>query len=619
MMFALTKHMVRMATLLAVTLVIGQTVMAQVLPGGARPGAVAPERELRQPGVPDLDQVIKDAQTLPDEAIDPDLLESSDEFSIPTVADRPLDVEGGEKINVDRFELRGFSELPDIVFDEIEQIFQQQQQEYQHKFTIGHLQEVADLVTSYYRSRGFILAQAFIPVQTVDKGVVFVDILEGKLGRIQVEDNEKYSAELLQDIFADLQGKPVNKKAIEAALLSLSDYPGLSLFGVFQPGQTVGAADIILKVQEEKRFDISVRHDNHGQKTTGERRTRLDFAWNNPTDGGDRLKFVLQQTQIPSNSFFQLVEYERPIIAPGYLFHLDYNKNAFDVGREFKDRLIFSDTIKGKISLSKSFIRSREKNLTGEVAIHRKTSRTKVRGSEISKDSLSVLDLNLVFDSVDSEFAGLNSAYLQVSHGFNDLFGSMGGQGSANDASIKASRRGANQNYATGAFDKLFFAYSRLQSFTPISEKLRHHSLLFRSEMQWSPDMLVPLEQYSIGGPNSVRAYGPAEELFDKAYFLSLEYIVNAPGFADKPAFGNYTWGELLQFSLFFDTAAGKKINAIVANEVDSRNYNGYGWSLSFNNPGKFSTRVTVGYPVGTPKASNDRHTQFWMDLNYTF
>ena len=95
----------------------------------------------------------------------------------------------------------------------------------------------------------------------------------------------------------------------------------------------------------------------------------------------------------------------------------------------------------------------------------------------------------------------------------DDLFGAMGKRAGR----IPPSRQGRNQEFARGDFTKIFLSASRLQSLTPLWEKLRHHSLLFRMEAQWSGDLLVPLEQYSVGGPTNVRAYQPTEQLLDKA------------------------------------------------------------------------------------------------------
>jgi hemolysin activation/secretion protein len=115
-----------------------------------------------------------------------------------------------------------------------------------------------------------------------------------------------------------------------------------------------------------------------------------------------------------------------------------------------------------------------------------------------------------------------------------------------------------------------------------------------------------------------VRAYGPTQVLFDKAMFFSVEYIIPFPGIADKEAFDNHTWGELIQLSFFYDVAFGS-LNDPLPSEVASRNYKGAGLSISYNNPGKFSTKFTFANPIGGPFPQNRRSPQFWVDFNYYF
>ena len=102
--------------------------------------------------------------------------------------------------------------------------------------TVGEMQQIAAAVTQYYRSAGYVLAQAFIPAQEVVDGEVVIEVLEGNLGNVIVEGNERYSDELLAKPFEDLIDAPVTASGIETAILTVSDYPGLTAFGVFQPG-----------------------------------------------------------------------------------------------------------------------------------------------------------------------------------------------------------------------------------------------------------------------------------------------------------------------------------------------------------------------------------------------
>jgi hemolysin activation/secretion protein len=153
---------------------------------------------------------------------------------------------------------------------------------------------------------------------------------------------------------------------------------------------------------------------------------------------------------------------------------------------------------------------------------------------------------------------------------------------------------------------------------SPVWEKLVNHNLLFSFEAMWSPDLLVPIEQYAVGGPTNVRGYRSTEVLFDRAIFGSVEWFINAPFIADQPAFGNRTWGELIQLSFFYDQAFGQ-LNTALDIEKQSENLRSAGFAISFNNPDVFSMKVSIAQPLSRPLPENGKEPQYWIDLNIFF
>ena len=578
------------------------------LPDSARPGAVRPEQQ---------EQISETPSNPVSEVID-----------VPAVIDRPFDVDEGEAVVVIKFRLLDGEDLPefDVSIDEVNALLEEQKALRPEGFTIGQLQGAADAVTTYYRQKGLILAQAVIPVQTVSGGIVDVQIFVGKLGRILAEGNKMYSTEMLERPFRKLIGQPINKSQIEAALLTLTDYSGLSVFGVFQPGVQVGTADIVLKIQEEKQFDVAMRADVHGTRETGRNRLRATIDWNNILGLADRLTFTGQQTYNPKNNYFLGLDYER-YLANGFKIGGFVNVNDFDVGGEFADFGINARTENQGVYLEKSIIRSRQKNLSTRFGYTRKESQTFAAGTSTSRDRLSVFSLSADYDSVDTfslsndpndQGGGINFAFLEFSHGVNKLFNSMGSPADAEKLpqSLQPSRKEGPPDVgrnAAGQFNKIFASYTRLQTIR------KNHSLLIRAEYQWSTDPLTPLEQYSVGGPDNLRAFPEAQVLWDRALFASLEWLINAPGFADKPAFGNRTWGELLQFSVFYDYARGRLNNPLATDLNGNKVLRGAGAGLRFTMPGLLESKLLFASEIGGNDVGNERHVQVWGDVTYRF
>jgi hemolysin activation/secretion protein len=590
------------------------------LPDSARPGAVRPQSEI----------------PLQQEPVTP----AADIVEIPAVIDRPFELEEGPYVAVKEFRLDA-EDLPkyDVNIDEIKSTILDKllQGQPERGFSIGELQEIADEVTRYYRAKGLILSTAVIPLQTVANGIVDVQVFIGRLGRVIAEGNEDYSEKVLRKPFLGLIGEPVAQASIESALLTLTDFPGLSVFGVFQPGQKVGEADIILKVQEEKWYDVAYRADNQGVQETGRNRFRTTVSWNNPSGGADIITATLQQTYNPKNSPYWSLDYER-YLGRGFTIGANLFKNRFDIGGEFAANLISARTDNRSLFLDKDFIRSRQTNLSTRLSMTQKISRTTTRSVQTNADRLSVLAFELNFDSVDTFHplrplvrlisketpenfgGGLNFATVTFSRGFNNIFGAMGSSGDqlAGPTDSRSSRRGISGNQAEGQFTKVTANYQRLQLMT------KNQSLLFKTELQWSKDLLVPLEQYSVGGPDNVRGYPDAQGIFDRAYFFSFEYIFNAPFFADKPAFNNRTWGELLQFSVFYDFATAQQNQAL--DTASDRNtsgswvtYKSVGMGLRFNLPGSIDSRLMYATELGAVNPSDGRFGHIWSDFTYSF
>ena len=564
------------------------------LPDSARPGAMRPA-EVGKPEVPKR--------------------ETGSGIDIPPVIDRPLKIDEGPRIVVQQFILIDAKDLPDydIHLDEVQARLEEKRQQKPDGFTIGELTEVAEIVTDYYREKGLILAQAVIPVQNVDAGTVTVQVFEGRLGRVIPEGNARYGDAVLQTPFKHLVGQPVTKAAVEHALLQLTDYPGLTVLGIFQPGQLVGTSDIVLRVQEEKRFDISYRADNHGLQDTGRVRFRPELVWNNPTDGADKLSVIFQQTYNPKNNLFQSFAYER-YLTWGVTAGLFVNDNAFDVGGELARQQISGETEMKGGWLDKTWIRSRQFNLSTKLELNHEASRTFSRGRLSNEDSLSVLSLEASIDHVDNRFKGINFLTVEYSRGIDNFFNSMGsaGQAAALPTGRRPSRQGGSRTFASAQFEKLFISATRLQTVT------KRILLLARSEYQWSNDLLVPMEQYSVGGPDNLRAFPSAQILLDHTLFFSAELIHPMPFITDVQAFGNRTWGELMQLSIFYDHVIGNLNDPLDSQPGGHINLRGAGFQGRFNLPGSWEARIMSAWQIGDP-ADNGRRPQLWGDVTYKF
>jgi len=565
------------------------------IPDQVQPGGVRPESSPR----------------IPPEPVSPVL-------EIPPVVERPLAVDEGERIAVTGFELVNARDLPEygIVLSEVEALVEEARMERPEGFTIGQLEAVTDRIVNYYRSRGLILAQAILPVQTVTEGVVKLEVLEGRLGRVLAEGNQLYSEATLQRPFKALINEPVSQQEAESALLVLTDFPGLTAFGMFQPGQRVGETNMLIRVPNEQRFTATVRTDNHGSDTTGVWRGRASAQWNNPTGNADQLGLTLQHSVSPANSLFAELNYQI-VIDRDWRASAYANRNAFSVGGDFENLDIRGDSSQIGLGAERIWQRSRERNLSSRLEFASKKATTDRLGRQSNQDQLTVMTLAMDYDSVDTRYGGLNYAGLEVSMGFSGLLGAMGDTDSAEELPREElpSRQGGSGDYAEGGFAKTLLFYSRLQNITDNS------SILARTEFQYSPDLLVAMEQYAVGGADHVRGYPSSYTLYDTGGLFSLEYILQAPFIGDQEAFGGWRWRDLLQLSVFYDHSSGKKNDPLLS-EVDGWfQLSTLGVGVRFSVPDQLTSRLQFAVPVIDGSGNDDEEAQprLWFDLAWHF
>ncbi len=528
---------------------------------------------------------------------------------IPKAMERPLSVEDGPQITVERFELDVDPQLAAVLPADLRASMDallEQRRVAEPSFTIGKLEQIAGELTDLLRDNNLIVSYAYLPTQEVENGQVVIGVLGGTLGDIHVEGNRSLSADRIASPFGRLVGKPLQGNELESAILNLRDYPGVAPSAVLSPGTEVGTTDLTLRVLE-RRFNLQAMADNYGSEATGEGRARIRFDWNNPLKRGDRLTVNFLQTFSPADGTYGGVNYEIPVGNRGLSFGALYDLNTFDATGGGIKTGGDSETI--AVYARQKLKRSRELNLDLTLDFLSKTASFDPLFTLEQEDALSVLALGLDLEAVDRiGMLGVNSLQLAYSHGFPDVLGSMGKDGVGDSGKI-STRVGSDGFRAGGEFDKVIGRYQRLQQLNS------SNAIVLRAFGQWSNDMLSPLEQLSLGGAYTVRAYPTAQELVDKGAFGSAEYTLNATSLMNIPS---RNWD--LNFSLFYDYAYGKLVNALQS-ERSTVKLGGYGAGVHFEYrwPGGQGVllRLEVASPTTNLDTDNGRDPQYWLRFEY--
>ena len=586
-----TAHVFYLATAIACS-----APLAAQVPPGATPGGALPR----------VEPAVQPAQR------------QGELFDIPRVYDRPLALDEGPRILVKSFKLQGVVDRPahDVTVAQVQALLETARAAQPAQgFTVNQLQETAGKVATYYREHGYILAQSFLPAQKVADGEVVVQVLEGRLAGVLVEGNKGYSAKTLERPFKSLVGEPLDKDSIESALLTLTNYPGVTAFGVLGAGRDVGTTNLTLRVQGEDGFRVESVLDNYGTKFAGEYRGQVTLTFNDPLGIADRLKLTGLYARTASNGAshgaYGGLDYEIPLFSPSDSLRFIHLTNAYNVGAAaaaVSTTDSEGDTRVDELGYRHDFARTRLGSASVGLAFNVKSAKFQSPPSVVYDDKLTTARLDAQWERIDTRFRGVNRVAFSYTHGFNDLLDSLDEYDSA---AVAAGKSFVSRLGASGEFNKFAVQLQRLQRLS------QYTSVVLRVDGQYTKDPLVSLEQFSIGGPDSVRAYPVAERLAEKGGVASLELIAGAPGFGSRPAFGSYTWGQVLQFSVFADYAQGQLNDPLTPTEQRSTDLAGAGVAAQFSLPGRVFARLDVATPLTDRETTNDPQLYFRFGMTF--
>jgi hemolysin activation/secretion protein len=314
---------------------------------------------------------------------------------------------------------------------------------------------------------------------------------------------------------------------LESAVLRVRDYPGVAPAAVLSPGKEVGTTDLTLRVSEWP-VDFGMTADNYGSTFNGRYRARAWSAWNNPLGHADRLYVDVLQAFDPEENTYGSVSYITGLGHPMLSGGIEYSVSAFDIDEDIRATYAGA-AINGEaqilsVPITAQLIRTRDLSLGVTFAYSHKESSfddlASDGGAFNREDKEDVLGLAMDVQYVDRWFGsalGVNSIRLGFDYG--DLEGDDGPPAAGEPC--ETTRQGGDGNCIAGTFSKGTIEVSRLQ------QLFRANSLLFRGFYQYSDDALTSLEQLTLGGFYSIRAYPTSQELFDEGGFASIEWHVD--------------------------------------------------------------------------------------------
>lgn len=352
---------------------------------------------------------------------------------------------------------------------------------------INQLYSAARAIEAHYAIAGYVV-QATLPPQEVIDGIVQIQILEAAYGGVEFEGElpERVRPEVIRRIFDAhvLQGEALRPAEFDLPNLLVNDLAGVAVVGAFAPGRNPGETALILNTFDTPPAFGQMRLDNSGSRSTGTTRAVAQFGLNSPLGYGDLLRMDLAKTE-GSQSFSG--SYAVPIGARGMRLSVSGSLLDYDVvTSEMRDLNVSGSSLTRGVSLSYPLRRSRDLNINLNLSHDVADLENSVQGGVVSDYR------------VGSSSIGLSGNWRDQVGG--DALTSFG----VTFASGSAKGTGSSGAFDNG-FDVLRLNVAREQFVTEDT------TISFRFSGQHGTRGLDSSEQFSLGGPNAVRAYPVGE------------------------------------------------------------------------------------------------------------
>jgi hemolysin activation/secretion protein len=508
------------------------------------------------------------------------------------------DVEG-MKLEIRRFKTVGMTVMEDAELKRLLAPFIGPNKRFQE------LLDAAAAVKRELAQRGYFLADVIVPEQKIADGEVTLQVLEGRLGKVQlvVDPEVKLSRRLIDSYLSSLkEGALIETGTVERALFQIHDLRGVVAHSSFVPGTQPGTADLVVRVSRSAAYSANLDFDANGSIYTGQHRVSAGVDVNNLLGQGDLIS-VKGTNAIDGDLRYARVSLLSPVGQWGSKVGGAYTDLSYRLGTPIFDPLVASGAayVSSLIGIH-PFVRSRNTNfLTILQYDKRKFHDVQLTSATESLKTSKVGSVSFSGDFRDTFFGGGINVYNLAWTSGKLEFGTV--------AQKAADAAGRNTG---GRFEKVNLSASRLQA---LADRL---ALYVSYSEQFGNKNYDASEKFSLGGPSAVRAYPQGEGAGDEGFVGSVELRYRLPFEESFPG--------TMVFTAFHDFGSATLIKRptgadIAANSALSRRISGSGVGLNWEVPNDWYLRASVAYrETGDPTADHlNRNPRFYFQFSKSF
>ena len=371
--------------------------------------------------------------------------------------------------------------------------------------TFEDLLQLRSAITQLYITNGYITSGALLPPQHLDTGIIKIKVVEGDVERIEVGGLRRLRSGYVTSRLKKATSTPLNQQRLEEALQLLQLDPLIEqVKAELVASSTQGRSILRVNLTEAPAFHSAIAFENNQSPSIGSIQGSVAVSHDNALGFGDRLSATYGRTE--GLNLYNL-SYSIPLNALNGRFSVGYNNDdSRIIAADFRDVGIRSEAQTYSFGFRQPLSRTPNSEFALSLGLDLRHSQTYIlndrpfsftAGSEDGESKVTVIRFST--DWVNRGVRQVLAARSQFSLGIN-----------AFDATI-------NDTGTDGQF------FSWLGQFQWVQQLSSRNLLVARIDAQLTPDSLLSLERFSIGGVGTVRGYGQNQLVADNGILSSVE------------------------------------------------------------------------------------------------
>ena len=470
------------------------------------------------------------------------------------------------------------------------------------------LEQARQDLTLLYINKGYVNSGAVLPDQDGKNGIIIFQLVEGRLTDIHLKGNFWFRRWWLRNEMRRGAGRPLNFNKLREALQLLRQNPTISQINAeLRPGGVPGESILDVDVKDTQPFRFAIEFDNKRPPSVGAEVVQARFTDLNLTGHNDLLEIIYGIAHSKGADSFEDFDFSgSENISGNYVFpvapwattlQLSASKSDTSVLQApFTSLNINSELQEYSATIRQPFYHTLSNEFAVSVTAEKRRAKTFLLGMPFSLSPGAVdgvtSDFTLRFAQ---EFINRSQVHvLALRSTFNvglDAFGATN-SGMEPDA-------------------EFFYWLGQSQYIRRLWNT--DNLLVLRLNAQFSTDPLFNIEQFVLGGSDTVRGYIENDILRDNGIFGSIEFRV--------PIWYGKEHRPLLMVAPFFDIGSGWNVesNNALGNQLETLPSVGLG--LIFNPSKHVFAQLYWGYGFNrdlVPSGNNlqDYGIHFFVSVN---